>query len=1608
MAKSIVFIDSEVGVDDKKIHDLGAVRSDRSTFHSASVQDFCAFISGTEFLCGHNIIHHDMVFIKPYISGGIADKYIDTLYLSPLLFPKRPYHALLKDDKLQSDELNNPLNDAQKAEKLFYDEVNAFNTLSSQMKQIYCCLLYQFEEFKSFFDYINFVPYRSNVEKLVTTEFKGKICSYADISLLIKHYPVELAYALALIGSDDYHSITPLWLLKNYPKIENVIKFLRNTPCDAGCSYCSEVLNIHKELKKIFGYDSFRTYNGEPLQEKAAQAAVDGRSLLAVFPTGGGKSITFQLPALMSGKTVHGLTVVISPLQSLMKDQVDNLNEFGIIDAVTVNGLLSPIERSDAFERIANGTATLLYISPEQLRSRTIEKMLMSRNIVRFVIDEAHCFSAWGQDFRVDYLYIGDFIRELQKKKKDKMPIPVSCFTATAKQKVISDICEYFKRKLDLDLELFASSATRENLHYVVLYKETEEEKYCALRSLIEQKNCPTIVYVSRTKRTRDLAEKLSSDGFPAKAFNGKMDPNEKIASQEAFIHNEVKVIVATSAFGMGVDKKDVRLIIHYDISDSLENYVQEAGRAGRDPSLQADCYVLFNDEDLNKHFILLNQTKLSISEIQQVWKAVKDLTRLRHSVCCSPLEIARQAGWDGSVSEIDTRVKTAIAALESAGYIKRGRNVPRVYATSILAQNMQEASYQIENSTLFSDSQRQHAKRIIKALISSRSIAKAGNDEAESRIDYLADTLGILKNDVITSINLMRQEGLLADAQDMSATILKSDSQNKSQQILDRFAKLEYFIISQLPEEGSTKNYKEWNEAALTAGVLTSSVKNIKTLLYYLTIKDYIHKVEDVEKGIAAIQPSMDPKFLFEKYLRRIDICKFIVSELFSKADAHTDDFSEEYDVLFSLVGLFKNYKEMPKLDLYSSDVTLADVSDALLYLSKIGAMKLEGGFLVLYNGMEIKRLVTDNRIKYKVDDYRLLDEFYKQKIRQIHIVGEYANLMVRDYDAALQFVYDYFQMDFRKFISRYFKGDRAKEIDRNITPNKYIHLFGQLSDIQSQIINDNESKYIVVAAGPGSGKTRVLVHKLASLLLLEDVKHEQLLMLTFSRAAATEFKKRLIDLIGNSANFVEIKTFHSYCFDLLGKIGSLDGVQDVVKNASELICNGEVEPGKIMKSVLVIDEAQDIDENEFALIQALIHTNDDMRVIAVGDDDQNIYEFRGSNSKYMRALIDDYGAVKYEMGENFRSKRNIVALSNVFIGSLHNRMKLSLIQSVQDETGTVEIINHISDRMEEAVADHIVKAYQGGKACVLTNTNHEALQILGLLSRKGIRAKLIQSNDGFRLYNLAEVRFFLKLIDSKLNSPVIDDALWTFAREKLAQVYGESSCLPNCLNMLTEFEFVNRIKYRTDLDEFIKESNYEDFYSDENEAVYVSTIHKSKGREFDSVYLLLKNVFATNDEEKRKLYVGMTRAKESLYIHCNTNILSQYSVEEIVKTEDATEYEEPSEISLQLTHKDVVLNFFKDKKEFILELRSGRKLAISDNYLSAELNGRTLDVVKFSKAFMEKLENLKDKGYKPYSAFVGYVVAWQGEDDEGESAIILPILHFKQSCIAERIKCN
>ncbi|MFO0794848.1 MAG: DEAD/DEAH box helicase, partial [Candidatus Brocadiaceae bacterium] len=449
---SIAFIDTEIEPNSQRILDIGSVKDHGSSFHSNSVASFIAFLKGTKFICGHNIFNHDLKYIQNAINdAGISQSnIIDTLFLSPLLFPAKPYHALLKDDKLQTEDTNNPLNDSIKARDLFFDEVAAFHQKDEFLKQIFYLLLHDKKEFCSFFDFIAYKGNDSKPEPLIQEKFHSEVCNQTSLNEIIAQHPIELAYCLALINCRNRYSITPPWVLRNYPEVERIMFLLRNKPCVSGCVYCNQALDIHKGLKRYFGFDSFRTYAHQPLQENAVKAAVDNKSILAVFPTGGGKSITFQVPALMSGENTKGLTVVISPLQSLMKDQVDNLEKVGIIDAVTINGLLDPIERGKSFERVEDGSASILYISPESLRSKTIERLLLGRNIVRFVIDEAHCFSSWGQDFRVDYLYIGDFIKSLQEKKNREDAIPVSCFTATAKRKVIEDICSYFKEKLSI------------------------------------------------------------------------------------------------------------------------------------------------------------------------------------------------------------------------------------------------------------------------------------------------------------------------------------------------------------------------------------------------------------------------------------------------------------------------------------------------------------------------------------------------------------------------------------------------------------------------------------------------------------------------------------------------------------------------------------------------------------------------------------------------------------------------------------------------------------------------------------------------------------------------------------------------------------------------------------------------------------------------------------------------------------------------------------------------------------------------------------------------------------------------------------------------------
>lgn len=1582
----IVFFDFEI--DNKgKILDIGAIRYDGEELHKSSVSEFIKIIEGCDFLCGHNIVEHDYKYLRPLIQRDYT--LIDTLYLSPLLFPRKPYHRLLKDDKLLNDELNNPLNDAKKARSLYEDEVDKFNKLSKDAKNIYYELTKADQHFIGFFKSVHYTPerkplfFKNAIEDRVKDYLDGNICKNANITLDLKTNPVACAYATSIIKANDKNSITPAWVTRNYPETERIIWRWRNTPCkDPSCKYCREMLDSHTALKHFFGYDKFRSFGGEPLQQQAVEAAIKNESILAIFPTGGGKSLTFQLPALIAGESVKGLTVVISPLQSLMKDQVENLERKGISGAVYINGLLSPVERRDALERVFNGEASLLYIAPEQLRSRTIERALTSRNIVRFVIDEAHCFSAWGQDFRIEYMFIADFIKAIMSAKGTSTPIPVSCFTATAKPKVISDIADYFRNELNISLHKFTTEETRKNLHYTVLYRENDEHKYQTLRSLLDGSDCPAIIYVTRTKTTERLAERLSKDGLSAKAFHGQMDATHKISTQNEFMDGTTRIIVATSAFGMGVDKSDVGIVVHYEISDSLENYIQEAGRAGRDFSKQAACYVLYNDDDLNKHFILLNQTKLTFSEINQVWKAIKQLTAKHSKTQISALEIARKAGWE-EIRDVETKVKSALGALESAGYIKRGMNSPRVFATSISAQNMDEAAAQIEQCTDLDPEDKIDARRIIRSLISERSRSKAGTSEAESRIDYLSDILGIELKKVVRIIEKLRSAGILAKDEDMSAYLRTTQARK-----LTLYARLEAHILSNISENTSRQSLKELNESAIKNGIASSSVKDIKTILFFWIIRGYIEKasLHDDYININVRIPIQDLK---EKIESKNAAAAFILERF--KREQHEN--GNETKVQFCLASIAEEYKESSlTCDKHNP---LQVIEGALLFLAKTGIINLEGGFMVLYNKLEIQRTNDNNRTLYKKEDYKNLDEFYKQRIKQIHIVGKYANMMISDEKSAMRYVQDYFALDFNNFIKKYFDKEEQDRIGRNVSTKKYNEIFGTLTQTQSKVIGDKESKYIVVPAGPGSGKTYVLVRKLASLLLMEDIKSEQLLMLTFSRAAAMEFKTRLKDLVGNAAEFVEIKTFHSYCFDLLGRVGTLDMSNQIVQKAVEEIKGNRVERSLITKSILVIDEAQDMSADEFALVESLIQNNEDMRVIAVGDDDQNIFSFRGSDSRNMKNLIDKYNATVYEMTENFRSGKDIIDLANSFVKSIGNRLKTNRITSTLDIKGHTRLTLHLKDGYyEQAIINEIASSPLTGSTAILTATNDDALIICALLNHNGIKAKLVQSKEDFALSNLAEFKFFLNLIASHKQS-YLDNETWEKDVQVLKKAYAQSrniDIVQRCIESFHE-EFPKR-KFISDFSDFLLEASLDQFSKDSANKITVSTIHKSKGREYDNVFISLKGHNNSKDDERRTIYVGITRAKSNLSVHYE----NPETFKNLPFQLDRNTYEAPAEVLLQLSHKDIVLSFFEGREAVTSKLFAGAELFVNGDYLTCVTeSGARRNIVKFSSAMRDKIAKLQAKGYTPARAYVRHQVYWKNEDGK-EILILLPDLYLSR----------
>lgn len=409
----------------------------------------------------------------------------------------------------------------------------------------------------------------------------------------------------------------------------------------------------------------------------------------------------------------------------------------------------------------------------------------------------------------------------------------------------------------------------------------------------------------------------------------------------------------------------------------------------------------------------------------------------------------------------------------------------------------------------------------------------------------------------------------------------------------------------------------------------------------------------------------------------------------------------------------------------------------------------------------------------------------------------------------------------------------------------------------------------------------------------------------------------------------------------------------------------------------------------------------NEDLRVIAVGDDDQNIFEFRKSSSEYMKCLLKEESACKYNLLENYRSSKELVEFANDFAPSLPDRMKIEPLQSMNPLSGSIRMINHRSKNLVVPLIEDLRQNRPPGSICILTPTNDLAWQASSLLKKHCIGNKLIQSNERFNLLNLLEIRYFVDAIEDTGSEFVILPKLWEEAKTSALQKFAGSDNLPILQRLIEDFANTNPTrKFKSDLIAFVRESKLEDFQSIDHETILVSTIHKAKGKEFDNVYLLLENFGLTTGDAKRQLYVAITRAKTGLIIHHNNPQFDEILNTRFASMLDTAEYQPPDELVIELGYKDVYLDFFFRCHRQIATLYTGTELTINEKGCA---NSTGEPCLAFSKTGKNRLNKMKDQGYQTVKATVNFIVYWKkaNEPEVAEIKIILPLLYFKRQNI-------
>ena len=1536
-----------------RIGAIGAVHADKSrTYswkgHARTLRQALArldqFSDGASSLVGHNIIEHDLgLLAKDAVDLELLKlPAIDTIYLSPLAFPENPYHHLVKqykDPALARIQANDPLLDAELTLELLADIVDALISKESDLLMAWHALLaagMKGHAFDQFFRIVRGTEEAPSVADALPTIVRrlGKFGCPNQASDIARNASTDLlaiTYLLAWLPAAGGNSIIPPYVEYRFNPSRLATR-LRDTRCAAArCPWCSERLDATKALTRWFGFPGFRdrpkSPDGKSLQRSITERHLNRANVLGILPTGTGKSLCYQLPALMRYEATGALTVVISPLVALMADQVAAMRRQGITCATTINGLISMPERADALDQIRFGDAGIVLVAPEQLRNVSFRNAIAGRRIGAWVLDEAHCLSKWGHDFRPDYRYVARYIAEHHGKES----APILCLTATAKHDVVEEIRTHFEQTQQAALEVIDGGAERTNLEFLVMptsESQRIEHIHQAIGNAIgAEASGGAIVYCTTKRSTEETAQALAERGLRAQHFHSGLSPERKREVQRSFHNGDIDVVVATNAFGMGIDKPDVRTVVHAEIPGSLENYLQEAGRAGRDGE-RAHCLLLFDDDDPEKQFSLAARSRLERTDIQAVLRALRRLDRRRQrhhndredAIVATSGEILiedRDGDFIRDSATDDDRVRTSIAWLEEAKLARRDENKTSIFPSSVRVGNFSEASEQIvrEGARLgFRRDDRERMLRVVRRLI------EADPDMGVST-DELINECGCSYQQLRYVFSSLEQLGIASN--DMRITVyVHSGVENASKRRLAYARELEQALIAELREEAPDQEIGIWTRLALRPLAQRLREREIHNPLPERLVRllrslsadgrdepDATRSVEIRARDLETIGVRLRRNWASIERIARIrrNGAKLLIEHLVGKVPAGVRGVDLLVETTYgaleqaiksdlALRSELKNRKTQPLVD------------RALLWMHEQEVITLNRGLTVFRPAMTLK--VTRDGKPFTLADFRPLKEHYSQKTAQIHFVAEYARLGMADIRLALRLAMDYFDLDNETFVRKWFKGEE-QALRRETLPEHYEQIVRKLGNrAQERIVADErERTNVLVLAGPGSGKTRVLVHRIAYLIRVRRENPRRILALTYNRHAAVQVRRRLRDLIGNDANGVYVMTCHALALRILGisfaqtAADPDDGTfRNILRDAAQLLSTEEGSAGVSREQLIgqlawiLVDEYQDIGKPEYELISALAGrtlADDDARLnlFAVGDDDQNIYAWKGASVAFIRRFAEDYRAREAYLVENYRSSGNIIDTANHCIGVAKDRLKHGQDLRVDsgrkasppggrwfqlDSTtqGRAQILQLRGGQTTQAVAaiaelrrlSELDPDWQWSRCAIIARHWSDLEPARSACALYRIPAQSAREEAG-SFWRARETQGFLNSLQSNGASTVSKGTLERYQSECAEGSWGE--LLAQALDeLLLEESGANRLPV-TFVQNWLGEWSRE--VRRKQQGLLLTSAHRAKGLEFDHVAILDGRWQARSRGEdpeapRRLYYVAMTRARETL----------------------------------------------------------------------------------------------------------------------------------------------